>query len=240
MMIPLFILIGFLILASPSGAVTRDTSTQGQGNTSPLTVAHTVTNTGGNRAIFVYCALRSITVTLSATYNGVSVPLIRSDAFVSGSATSTWMFGLANPAVGTNNWVVTQSGGTANIVCGALSATDVNQAALTTDNKGACTLSVTSATQTLTTTVNDLLLDVEAVAAVSESLTKGAGQSNEISPNPLEQTNLTGGASSQSGSVDGVMSWSYTTSAGNCQSAISIAHSAFSSGRRSVSPMMLE
>lgn len=224
----LFLVI-FLLSPFPTWAVTRDAQSQGQGNTTPLTFSHTVTSSGGNRALFVGCVTRSITVTLSATYNGVSMSSVRSDAFVSGTALSTFMFKLVNPSTGSNTVSVAMSGGTANTVCGSLSATDVDQVTVTTDNKGACVASGTSASQTLTTTANDLLYDIMGLSSISQSLAQGTGQTDEIVPNPLEQTNTTGGASSQVGSIDGVMSWSWTTSGGNCQSAISIAHSPFSS-----------
>lgn len=236
-LITLPLLVFGLLIPFPTWAVTRDAQGQGQGSATPLTFTHVVTSSGGNRALFVGCAVRSITVTLTATYNGVSMSSVRSDAFVSGTALSTFLFKLANPATGSNTVSIAMSGGTANTVCGSLSATNVNQVTMTTDDKGACVASGTSASQTLTTTANDLLFDIMGLSSISQSLAQGAGQTDEITPAPLEQSNVTGGASSQAGSVDGVMSWSWTTSGGNCQSAASIAHSLFS-GRR-IGPMEL-
>lgn len=212
-----------LLLSTPSWAVTfnpSDITTGKINNASPLTFSNTVPASGSNRALFVGCALRHVATTISATYAGVSMTVVRSDP-ASGANITTWLFKLANPATGANNVVVTQTGTAANLICWAYPGLDVDQTMMTRDDDGSCSLSGTSRTVTLTTDPNDLLLDVAGVTALSVNLTQDANQT-DLTGLPDEQSNLTGGGSSQSGADGGDMSWSWTGSNANCLSAMSI------------------
>jgi hypothetical protein len=218
------------LLAPSAWAVTYDVGSVNDKPTTgtTLTQSHTVTSAGGNRAIYVLCALRSLSVTLTATYNSVSMTEVRND--VEGStAHRTYIFRLLAPDTGAHDWVVTQSGAIT-MVCNGVSLTNVNQSTPETDHDGLCAASGTSATLTLTDTADDLVLDTVENSVDGSALTQGADQTDEYTPIDFQSGTGTAGASQQLGSADGVMSWSWTGSAGHCHSAVSVAHSLFVSG----------
>lgn len=204
-------------------AVTLDAVTTNAGSTSTLTKSHTVTSSGSNRAIFVLCALRSLSVTLTATYAGSAMTEVRRDQSAN-SNISSWIFRLVSPATGTNNWVVTQTGGPVNLICYGQSATNVDPASPITDHQGQCVVSTISSSRTLTVGSNDALLDVMGLSSASQSLAQGANQTDEINPPTELSGNTTGGGSYQAGSDGGVMSWGWTNAGNGCQSVIAIKH----------------
>ena len=233
----LTLLIYCLFGLAPSWAVTFDTQTVAEksGTGTTITQAHTVTSSGGNRLFTLFCSLRSTTVTVTATYAGVSMTAVR--PVDTGTGIEIYMFYLVAPATGSNNWVATQNSALS-MICHGLSFTNVNQVSPLTSNDAICA-SGTSATRTLSTTTNDILVDILALNIESASATPGAGQTT-ISGLPLESagTTLTQAGSQQAGSVDGVMSYSWTGASSNCYGAISIAHSLFSG--RHVGPILLD
>jgi hypothetical protein len=173
---------------------------------------------------------------LTATYNSVAMTEVRRDqdgSLLHGS----WIFRLVNPSTGANNWEVTQSVATT-MVCNGVSLTNVHQVTPETDSDGICASSGTTSTLTLTTGSNEVLLDTVENGVDTAALTKGADQTDEYTPIEFQSGTGTAGASWQLGSVDGIMSWSWTGSSGHCQSAVSVAHSLYS--RRPSSPIILE
>ena len=217
------ILLAISLLIPPSvwAAVTYDTDTSGQ-KASPgttLTVSHTVTAGGSNRAIYVLCGIDSATATLTATYAGAAMTAVRNDAHASVS-TRTYIFRKADPATGANNWVVTQSVGEP-MICWALSATGVHQTTPETDSDGTCPAATASVTLTLTTASGELLLDILGFSNTdATAVTEGADQTAEML---LEQgTAYEAAGSRQPGSAGGVMSYSWTTNTTPCYSAVSI------------------
>jgi hypothetical protein len=214
-----------LILPYPVLAVSLDNVTTGSTSTSPLTISHTVTASGGNRAIFLHCVLRSKTVTLTATYNDTEAAFVRSDINPGSTELSTWVFRQVAPTTGTHDWVVTQSANTI-MGCYARSATDVDQTTPISDSDGVCANLGSSATVTLTSTGSDLLLDVLGRSAVTQALAQGANQTDEFAPFEVGGNTSVGG-SRQLGSDGGEMSWGWSSSGGNCISAINIQHSAY-------------
>lgn len=221
----------------PSLAVTRDAVTSSEkGNSgTTLTVSHTVTASGGNRAFYLGCGLRSRTITATATYAGQAMTEI---AGVEDGSTNirTYLFRRIAPATGANNWVVTQSSGAA-MACIGISLLDVNQSTPETDTDNV-TCGTGTQTLTLTTATDELLLDVFALA-LTNSATAGANQTEEADVQTSENT-LTVAFSRQSGADGGVMSYAPDSAGVSCYSAASVAHSAFTTSRiRRVNPMFL-
>lgn len=218
-----------LILAVPVWAVTIDTTTTNTGAINVLSQTH-VTGSGYNRGGVLGCAVRHLSVTLTATYNGVSMTEIRHDQSGSNNE-ATWIFYIVAPASGSHDWAVTQSGGNSfNLGCFFVTYTDSLQSAPITDNDGVCASSGTSSTRTLTTATNELLIDVIGISGVSVTLSQGSNQT-DISGLPAEQgSTITIGGSTQSGADGGVMDWSWTGSIANCMSAVSVGHEVGSFG----------
>ena len=214
-----------LLFAIPSWAVTRDTVTTGRKpNTgTTLTVPHTVTAGGGNRAIYVLCGVRHRTITASATYGGEAMTAVRDTDTHGSTNIRSYIWRLLDPTTGANDWEVTQSSGTA-MACWAISLTDVHQTVPETDSDGVCASGDPSVT--LTTATDELLLDVMAQAILG-SATPDANQTEEYDEQTTENT-LTVSGTRQAGADGGVMS--QTKSSGNvsCYSAVAVAHAAFS------------
>ena len=214
-----------LLLAQPCFAVTRDTVTTGRkGNSgTTLTVSHTVTAAGGNRAIYLLCGLRSRTITASATYGGEAMTAVRDTDTHGSTNIRSYIWRLLDPTTGANDWQVTQSSGTA-MACWALSATDVHQTVPETDSDGACGSGDPSVT--LTTATDELLLDVMAQVILG-SATPGANQNEEYDEQTTENT-LTVSGTRQDGADGGVMSQTQSSANVACYSAVAVAHSDFS------------
>jgi len=236
MRIRLLILLGCLTWAMPAWAVTRDTVTSNSKNSTgtTLTQSHTVTASGGNRIMYVLCGLRSRTVTLTATYAGAAMDEVRKDQHGS-TQISSWMFRKINPATGANDWEVTQSGGTG-MACAGFSVTNAHQTVSETDTDGICG-TTNPESLTLTDTNDDLLIDVFAMA-IDGSVTEGADQTEEIDIAVASAT-LTTAVSRQLGTADGVMSQTANGANNHCYTAISIAHSAATTSRPPLGPIIL-
>ena len=211
-----------LLLAGRAFAVVaRDAVTSGTKTATgtTLTVSHTVT-TGSNLAIVVLCNINSATVTLTATYAGAAMTAVRDDASGS-SSIRNYIFRKLAPATGANDWVVTQSAGTA-MTCWAISFTGVHQTTPETDHDGACPASgVASSSLTLTTATGEILVDLVALnGTASTALAAGANQTEELVA--TENSDESAG-SRQAGADGGVMSWTWISNAFYCQSAASMA-----------------
>lgn len=230
--------LALLLIAQPLWAVTYDTTTSNQktGSGTTLTKAHIVTAGGSNRAIFVGCGLDSNTITLTATYAGAAMEEVRRDQHGT-NGTSTWIFKKLAPATGSNNWVVTQSVAD-NMICYAVSATDVDQIIGISDHDGSCPAggAATSATVTLTAGTSDLLMDILGQDNTGHTNTEGADQTNRMSL--TEGTAYQAAGSTQPGTADGVMSWSWTGGAGACLSAIAIKN--FVAATRPIAPIFFQ
>lgn len=101
-------------------------SSSNNNSASSLTYSHT---TGGsNRSLVVSVGLASKTITATVTYAGTSMTdLGHTDHSTTNNR--VYLFGLANPATGANNVVVTLTGGSTEIYTGAISATAADQGA---------------------------------------------------------------------------------------------------------------
>jgi len=146
-----------------------------------------------------------------------------------------YLFRKLNPTTGANDWVVTQSTGIA-MACWALSATNVHQTVPETDTDGICQ-SGTTESLTLTDTNDDLLMDLISMN-LNGSFTPGADQTEEADID-VTSTTLTVGGSQQPGTADGVMSQTLSGVNNHCYTAISIAHSAATTSRPPIGPIIL-
>ena len=183
-------------------AVAYDTTSNSGALATTDTATWSHTCTGSNLALFVGGGSRAGTPasTTSVTYNGVSMTELFDDIFA-GIFTHISCHGLAAPASGANNVVVTLSASNDEVYYGAISATDVNQAV----PFGTIASNASDADNTPTTTVgsvgaDDLVVDA-VVGAHDGAATAGADQT--------ERWDLVGGTcgSTQPGSSGGVMSW---------------------------------
>lgn len=178
-----------------------------------LTLTYPVTNSAGTDR---YIAIRvvisdNVTSTCTATYANVSVPEITHVLpNNTANAGSIWLFGLKNPASGSNNVIVTASliplGG---IISSAVSFTNVNQ---TTPTSGTTTAIGDSAAATLNVAsdVNSLVVDV--VGSGTGTTSAGGSQTKVW----INNHDLLTGAGSAAGSVktgaaSTTMSWTLTS-----------------------------
>lgn len=223
--------------AGSAGAATFDAVSTGEkGDTgTTLTISHTVTASSGNRVLYGTCTMRNRTSTGSATYNGVSTTAVRSDTHTSTNI-RTYLFRLIAPATGTHDFVFTESAATA-AVCRVQSFTDAPQVTPETDAQGDCTQG-TSATLTLSTGSNDILIDGMGMA-ITGSGTPGANQTEDVDLAASTNT-LTLAGSRQAGADGGVMSYTASAGAVTCYVAASIGHSAFATPVPQGSPIFFK
>lgn len=233
------LLLILILLGEPAFAVTLDAQSMNEkvGGTT-LTQAHTVTAGGGNRILVVMCSLRSTSVTLTATYAGQNMTATAGSPYL-GTGLENYIFYIVNPALGTNDWVVTQSSALA-MICNAYSATNVDQVTPLGDEDNVCS-SGTSSTRTLTANDSDLIIDINSLNIESAALTAGADQTvGSGLPFESSGTTLTHSSSRQAGTVDDIMSWSWTGAAQYCLSAVTLSNSTYVSSSRHVGPMVFK
>lgn len=230
-------IIAVFLAGSQAFAVTFDTTTSNQktGSGTTLTKAHTM-SAGANGAIFVLCGLDSNTVTLTATYAGAAMTEARRDQHAS-SQNSTWIFKKLAPATGANNWVVTQDSAD-NMVCYAVSATDVDQTTGTSQDTGSCPAAGTSISNAVTSAGDDdLVVDIVGIGTTGHTLVAGADQTERM--NLTEGTAYESAGSTQLGSISGdAMSWTWTTSETSCQSVVAIKD--FVAATRAIAPIIIQ
>ena len=155
-------------------AITQQTN--GGGNS--LTFSYT---TGGtNRYLFVGCLVQGGQAITGITYGGGAMTQINSlnTSNVSSNETS-YLFGLAAPAVGSNNVVVTASG-SATIACAASSYTGAQQTTAVEANNTVSSSGGTATVPITTATTNDWLVGfarMDSVPAVGSNTTNRGGSS---------------------------------------------------------------
>jgi len=126
------------------------TGSIGTGNTS-LTFAHTTSGT--NRTLIVFGYSLSIANTMSATYNGVSMTLAHTSQ-AAGYGT-TFAFVLVNPAIGTNNVVLTYTDSTKITYGWAVSVTGTYQTSQPNNSADQAANTASTITCSNTTTVDN-------------------------------------------------------------------------------------
>lgn len=230
-------ILAVFLAASQAFAVTYDTTTSNQksGSGTTLTKAHTM-SAGANGAIFVLCGLDDAVITLTATYAGAAMTEVRRDQHGSGG-TSTWIFKKLAPATGANNWVVTQSSAD-NMICYAVSATDVDQVTGTTEDTGSCPAAGTSISNAVTSAGNDdLVVDIVGLGTTGHTLVTGADQTQRM--NLTQGTAYESAGATQLGSISGdAMSWTWTTNEVACQSVVAIKD--FVPATRPIAPIIIQ
>ena len=196
--------------ANPGVAIDSSSSSSGS-NVSSLTWSHTVS--GANRLLVVGISRRaygSVSVS-SATYNGVALTNSGSVQAGSGDFSRSEIWYLANPNTGTNNIVVTLSGGNDWIEAGAMSFTGVNQTTplgAFASNSGT---SGTSASVNVSSATGDIVIDTLTFWNASLDATKGASQTLRWTVSSDGSWKGRGSTASGGNSVT-AMSWTIPTS----------------------------
>jgi hypothetical protein len=172
-----------LTLVAPTYSTITANGTNTSANTisaTSLTWAHTVAS-GNNRVLFVQLAIDGLGASVSSvTYGGVALTQV--GRATGNHAVEIWR--LVNPAVGTAN-VVASFGATTAAAGGAATFNGVNQTTPTGTFAGAAGNGKTSSI-VVTSTTNDVVIDVVNWAANPAGYTAGAGQTQQWT-----QTNAT-------------------------------------------------
>lgn len=161
-------------------AIAYDNSTQKveSGSVSSTTFSHTV-GTGSARYLVVGTVFRGGTnrIATAVTYNGVAMTKIGSDQTNAGACNSN-IWGLANPASGTNDVVVTYSGSGNTMQVVASSYTGVNQTSAVDTNNGT-TGSGTTFSPTVTTTADNCWVILNAGSDAKSAAISGLGTTRQ-------------------------------------------------------------
>ncbi len=186
-----------------SATVAFVSTSSGTGTSSKTnTVSHTVA-AGIDRLLVV--GVSSVSVGISVTWGGVALTLLANNSNL-GAKVQIWY--LVNPAVGTQDVVVTLLAST-NSVVGVENFTGVRQG----EPFGAvvsATGESTAVTATVTTQSGEMVIDVIAADA---NVTGSAGANQTERWDSNVSTNITGIGSTQAGSDGGVMSYTLSGSA---------------------------
>jgi hypothetical protein len=182
------------------------------GTGTPITIVSVPVAAGSNKLLVVGVHLESNgsgggPIVTGITKNGVALTKL-DDA-----QSSTWgrseIWYLKEPAVGTHDVIITLSAGTNQRCAGAIVFQGVDQVT-TFRTPVKSTGSGTSVSNTVTgISATDFLLDLLTVDGNAHAIAVGASQTSKWS---LESPGDDGGLSLQPGSIDGVMSWTWTTS----------------------------
>lgn len=188
--------IGFRPLPLAAGGIAFDAASNSGYQTAAATYTWNHTCTGSNRWLAVGISMLSVagSSVSSITYNGVALSLIDARASVSGAVRAE-LWGLANPASGTNTISVTLSAALDSIG-NATSLVNVNQSLPTEAANDASATNVGAADATVdVTTVTDQDWVIDCVASSDTSITVSAGQT--------QRGNVTGTLGSGAMSTEG-------------------------------------
>jgi hypothetical protein len=198
-------------------ASSYDTDDQyGAGNVgNSLTWSHTVS--GRNRILIVGVSINNTAGQTVLNPGGVTYAGVALTQIGVGSRTNAHveMWYLIAPSTGTNNVVVTLSGGaTARFVVGAVSFTNVDQTSplgtFQSANNSTATASVT-----VTSAPGELVVGALAKRISTEGATVGAGQTeywNRVTSNATATNNEWGAGSTKPGATSVIISWTFSTS----------------------------
>lgn len=180
--------------------VAFDASSSTSGTAASFTFAHTCTGT--NRFLLVHVSLRrTLGVSVSSvTYAGIDLGAALGFTSNSDDTRRVHIYGLAAPASGANNIVVTLSASEA-AICGGISFTEAHQTTPT-GTYASATGASGNASVTVTSGVDEFVADV--LSDVSGTWTVGAGQTQRW--NTAVGT-TTGAGSTEPGAASVVMSW---------------------------------
>lgn len=193
-----------VLAITSNGTVTSANSTNVGANGNQLTWSHTVA-AGTNRALFVEIAIDSLGANVtSVTYGTQS--LVQVGRSTGNHAVEIWT--LVAPTVGTANITVSFAGSTA-AAAGATTYNGVNQTTSYSGYAGATGTGTTSSV-TVTSATGDLVIDAQYWQGIPTGGAVGASQTLLWE---LQNANLTGGSTSETGATSVVMSGSFTSSA---------------------------
>ena len=177
----------------------------GLSSVSPATsLTFAYSTSGSNRYLTVSVIIDSSSTVTGVTYNGVAMTNLVSIRNTGGHIVYIW--GLVAPATGSNNVVVTASSSTT-IGAGAIAFTGVNQTTPTSSPQTNQADAVTSSSLTVTSKVDDMVIDT--IGSAISAPTVGAGQTQRYSLTPL--TTVFRG-STETGASSVTMSWTMTSS----------------------------
>jgi hypothetical protein len=166
-----------------------------------LTYSHTQ-GTGSGLGLTVTAGFNSATGATTVSYAGVNITLEKTLTIATNDTSE--IYKKETPATGANN-VVVNVATSRNICSGAASWSGVDQTDMTSSNNSA-TNNSTTASVTCTTAGGEWLID-SLIIDSSKVETAGAGQVNQW--NQEGASGLTFAGSTQDGSIDGVMSWTW-------------------------------
>ena len=155
-------------------AIVLDTSTSGSSNsTAQLTFAHTCTGANLYLLEFVWTNQTSIT---SCTYGSVTMTKLKESSAITNDR-HIYVYGLADPATGANNMVVTPSA-TGQVYTAAISYTGCLGTQPDASATGVVTVGNTTITGTLTTIVNNCWTAMGVVSGLKDNLGDGSAGAN--------------------------------------------------------------
>lgn len=188
---------------------------------SSLTFSHTCT--GSDRYLTVGVNILGVGTVTGITYNGVAMTQLVVIQNTPDCKVEIW--GLAAPATGANNVVVTLSGLEA-VGSGAISFTGVDQSSSTSSPQTNSADSATSSSVTVTSATGDMVVDI--VGTSSMSPTVGAGQTQRYTTSPAAGF---GNGSTEAGAASVVMSWTFSSNS-VAQAAVNIKQVSSSTGNK--------
>lgn len=191
-------------------AVAHDADSEGQVNPgTSLTISHTVT--GSNTVLYVNCVCEpgyTDVDVLTASYNGVSMPVKFTDTTTSGNR-HIRVFEMVAPASGTHNILVEWGALNRAFSCNATSFTGVDQSApsdahVLTDGTGG----VTSISRTVSSAAGDMVMDT--VVGPTSGITFTVNNGNTLSNESTGDFSLTAlGASYEAGAASVTVGWAW-------------------------------
>jgi len=216
-------------------AIILDAVTSGSGNGATITKAHTCA-VGANYlvvALSTYCSDGGGHMASGVTYAGVAMTQIALEVEGGGGWFQSELWGLANPASGANNVVITFIHTGPDKCCYGISSYKGVRGIGT---PATVEVNGTSASVNVATSPGDLVVDVMGTYSTATNVTPGAGQTERWDigttwPNGAGSDELASGAST-------TMSWSWTTTNGACLCAIPLLPTP-EGGFISISPYMM-
>jgi hypothetical protein len=193
--------------AGPGVAV--DTVTSGQGLAATITVSHTTSGT--DRLMLVGISATQYTASAPAistvTYNGVALSFVGTLNGGGSYGETVWIYQLVAPATGTFNVVASFSTAPSNgAVVAAVTFTGVNQSTPLGTFASAAGISGTTASVNASSASGELVFDTIAYWGCN-SVTVGAGQTQQWNVNYCVPGHITGAGSTKPGAASVTMSW---------------------------------
>jgi len=206
---------------------TVDAVSSGQiDNSQTITISHTCS--GDNRVLVaVFCvedvANAADLPCTGVTYNGVAMTEVRQDEFLGTENGRSGIFMMYAPDTGTHNLVFTFTGSVEGIGAGGVSFNHAKQTNTPNAHNGAVGTAQTTATVSVTTTVNDcIVLDIVYGQSSGTPLTVGNGQTQQFIE--TNSGNLTANCSTRPMVLQGTATMNWTMASNNyTSSAVAIA-----------------